>query len=125
LSEQIDPYTAGLSFAVNLKDRSFVGSRALAGKSSGASGSGPSGVKRVGLKVEGRRAAREQSACYSTDGQAIGTVTSGTFSPTFNQPISMAYVNADAANVGHRIEVDIRGTRAPATVVELPFYKRS
>ena len=125
LSELIDPYTAGLSFAVNLKDRSFVGSRALAGKSSGASGSGPSGVKRVGLKVEGRRAAREQSACYSTDGQAIGTVTSGTFSPTFNQPISMAYVNADAANVGHRIEVDIRGTRAPATVVELPFYKRS
>lgn len=125
LSEQIDPYTAGLAFAVNLKDRSFVGSQSLTSKSSATSGVHATAVKRVGLKVEGRRAAREQSDCYGVDGQVIGTVTSGTFSPTFNQPISMAYIQADAANVGNRIEVDIRGTRAPATVVELPFYKRS
>lgn len=125
LSEQIDPFTAGLSFAVNLKDRNFVGSQSLASKTSSASGASESKLKRVGLKVDGRRAAREQSTVYNADGKEIGIVTSGTFSPTFNQPISMAYVDADAANVGNRLEVDIRGTRAPATVVELPFYKRS
>lgn len=120
LNEQIDPYTAGLSFACNLKDRQFIGSASLAIKSKEALP-----VKRVGLNIEGRRAAREEAVLYDADQRAIGRVTSGTFSPTFNRPISMAYLQSDLAHPGTSIEVDIRGSRAAATVVELPFYKRA
>ncbi len=120
LSEQVDPYTAGLSFACNLKDRQFIGRDALVQKSQN-----PLPVRRVGLLVEGRRAAREESRCMDSDRRSIGVVTSGTFSPTLNRPISMAYLNSELAQEGTTIEVDIRGSQASASVVALPFYKRS
>lgn len=119
LSEHIDPYTAGLSFACNLKDRQFIGVDALRQKSSSSLP-----AKRVGLAVEGRRAAREDAACIDRDNRTVGTVTSGTFSPTLQRPIAMAYVNAEIAQPGMAIDVDIRGTRAAAQIVELPFYRR-
>ena len=55
----------------------------------------------------------------------VGQVTSGTFSPTFDKPIAMAYVRPEAAAVGTELQVDIRGRCEPAQVVKLPFYKRS
>jgi aminomethyltransferase len=51
-------------------------------------------------------------------------VTSGTFSPTLNKPIAMAYVDAPAAKTGATVAVDIRGTAEPAEIVPLPFYQR-
>lgn len=120
LNEQIDPYTAGLNFACSMKDRQFIGSAALLGKSKAGLP-----MKRVGLRIEGRRAAREESRCFDHDANEIGVVTSGTFSPTLGYPISMAYVHADAAQTGRTLQVDIRGTRATATVVALPFYQRA
>lgn len=120
LDEQIDPYTAGLGFACQCKDRSFIGRDVLFAKSKEVQG-----LKRVGLLLEGRRAAREQSVCFDSAGNRIGVVTSGTFSPTLQKPISMAYLTADAASTGDEIQVDIRGTNAKAWIQELPFYKRS
>lgn len=119
LSEEIDPITAGLSFAVNLKDRQFVGSDAMRAKTAQ-----PLHVQRVGLRLSGRRAAREGADIFDTDGRRLGTVTSGTFSPTLQCPIAMGYLNAAAANVGTAVEIDIRGTRSAAEIVPLPFYKR-
>jgi len=55
----------------------------------------------------------------------VGEVTSGTFSPTLNRPIAMAYVQPAASSLGATLNVDIRGTKYPATVVKLPFYERS
>lgn len=52
-------------------------------------------------------------------------MTSGTFSPTFQKSIAMAYLDATFAEPGTRLEVDIRGKRESATVVPLPFYKRN
>jgi aminomethyltransferase len=75
--------------------------------------------------LEGRRAAREQSECFDPEGNRIGTVTSGTFSPTMQKPISMAYLATGAASIGSEIQVDIRGTTSKAWVQELPFYKRA
>lgn len=118
LSEQIDPITAGLGFAVNLKDRSFVGDDAIQAKQNQ-----PATVKRVGLKLTGRRAAREGAAVLDADSREIGTVTSGTFSPTLQTPIAMAYIANEMATVGTRVVVDIRGSKAEAEVVALPFYK--
>lgn len=120
LDEQIDPYTAGLGFACQCKDRDFLGRDALVAKSKEVQG-----IKRVGLVLDGRRAAREQSVCFDQAGNRIGVVTSGTFSPTLQKPISMAYLTADAVTQGDEIQVDIRGTNAKAWVQDLPFYKRA
>ena len=65
---------------------------------------------RVGLKLKSRRAAREIAKLVS-GGDKIGVVTSGTFSPTLNQSISMAYVAPKFAASGTAVEVDIRGTK--------------
>jgi len=119
LSEQIDPYQAGLGFAVHLKDRRFIGSEALAKRKAASATS-----RRVGLLMEGQRVAREHFA-VSSGGRVVGEVTSGTFSPTLERPIAMAYVRSDVAEVGTELEVDIRGRAAPARVVPLPFYRRA
>jgi aminomethyltransferase len=74
--------------------------------------------------IEGRRAAREGSELYDMDGHRVGHVTSGTFSPTLQTPIAMGYVPASLAAAGTTLEADIRGSRAAARVVPLPFYKR-
>jgi len=117
LSENITPLQAGLDFAVNLADRDFIGRDALVGSSDG------SRPVRVGLQLEGRRPARE--GCPLLQGDApVGTVTSGTFSPTFERPLAMAYVKPSVSAIGTPLEVDIRGTKLPATVVPLPFYER-
>lgn len=118
LNEELTPVEAGLDFALSLKDRDFIGREAIVAKKSN-----PNHVVRVGLQLEGRRVARENSRVLG-EGQEVGYVTSGTFSPTFERPIAMAYLNPTAAAVGVNFSVDIRGTVVPATIVPLPFYKR-
>jgi aminomethyltransferase len=118
LSEQIHPFQAGLSFAVQLKDHEFVGREALEGARDDAAC-----PVRVGLALEGRRAAREHHP-LRRDGQPVGEVTSGTFSPTLQHPIAMGYVTPASSQPGTRLDVDIRGKLVPATVVEMPFYAR-
>jgi aminomethyltransferase len=54
----------------------------------------------------------------------IGRVTSGTFAPTLEKSIAMAYVSPESVQVGNTVEIDIRGSRERATIVKLPFYKR-
>ncbi len=118
LSEQRNPIQAGLSFAVNLKDRAFVGRDALL-----AASKDPTQPLRIGLQIDGKRAAREGATVLQGD-QSVGEVTSGTFSPSFDRPLAMAYVKPSAASVGDHLAVDIRGKMAPAVVAPLPFYER-
>jgi aminomethyltransferase len=119
LSEEVDPIQAGLGFAVQTKGRSFIGSQVLTKRKAEK----PS-VVRVGIVLDGRRAARQGSAVLDADSRKIGEVTSGTFSPTLQKPISMAYISAEAAIPGSHVDVDIRGSKTSAKIVELPFYKR-
>jgi aminomethyltransferase len=119
LSEQIDPYQAGLGFAVNLKDRAFPGCEALARLKA----AGPLRV-RVGFEVSGRRVPREHYGVYR-DQQPVGEITSGTFSPTLQKSIAMAYVRPESSAPGTELLVDVRGRREPARIVPLPFYQRS
>jgi aminomethyltransferase len=76
----------------------------------------------VGLKFGSKRAAREHDKVYS-DGIEIGVVTSGSLAPSLGVAVAMAYVKADFSEVGKSLEVEIRGKRFAAEVVELPFYK--
>ena len=118
LSEEIDPFQAGLGWAVKMDKGDFIGRDALLRRRDDASL-----PRRVGLELEGRRAAREGSAVLS-DGRTIGRVTSGTVTPTLNKAIAMAYVEPAQTAVGTSFVVDVRGKTEPARVVALPFYRR-
>ena len=92
LSEEIDPLTAGLRFAVNLKDRMFIGEASLRRRQEN-----PNPMQRVGLKVSGRRPARQGAKLVDRDQRVVGEVTSGTFSPSLQCPIAMAYLDRSLA----------------------------
>eukprot|EP00922_Rhytidocystis_sp_ex-Travisia-forbesii_P025272 GHVS01037096.1.p1 GENE.GHVS01037096.1~~GHVS01037096.1.p1 ORF type:complete len:452 (+),score=62.42 GHVS01037096.1:95-1450(+) len=79
-------------------------------------------VKRVGLICESKAVAREDSIVYSGS-DVIGRVTSGTFSPTLQKPIAMAYVTTANAKVDTVVEVDVRNKRYKAKVTKMPFVK--
>ena len=79
--------------------------------------------KLVGFEVEGRGIARQGHEVVS-EGTAVGKVTSGTWSPTFEKALGMAYVPPSLASLGTRLAIDVRGKTLPAVVVELPFYRR-
>ncbi|TYZ69239.1 hypothetical protein PybrP1_007428 [[Pythium] brassicae (nom. inval.)] len=76
--------------------------------------------KRVGFVVEGA-AAREGAQLLGADGAVVGTVTSGTFSPTLKQAVGMAYVRKDAAKLGTQLVVQARGKQQQVTVAKMPF----
>jgi aminomethyltransferase len=117
LTESIDPFQAGLDWAVKLDKGEFVGRDALRGLRD------KQRSRRVGLELEGRKAARD-SCSVLKDGQVVGMITSGSFAPTLQKAIAMAYVAPAFAPVGTELMVDVRGAHVPARVVPLPFYKR-
>ena len=78
----------------------------------------------VGLTTPGRSAPRAGYDVLSGD-EVVGTVSSGSYSPTLEQCIAMAFVDAGHAAPGTTLTVDIRGRRAEVTTVELPFYQRA
>lgn len=113
------PLDAGLNWVVKLAKGNFIGSQALSDqKEQGIS------EKLVGFEVVGRGIARQGHGVLDGDKQ-IGIVTSGTWSPTFEKAIGMAYVPIGMAETGTDLTLDVRGRSVPARVVDLPFYKRS
>ena len=118
LNEGIDPISAGLGWAVDLT-KEFIGVEALRVIKE----RGPA-RKLVGLELEGKRIARQGTPVRSGE-QVIGEVTSGTFSPTLQKSIAMAFVDANHAAEGTELAVDLKGALNPAKVVKLPFYKRA
>ncbi len=77
--------------------------------------------RRVGIAPEGRAPARAGTAIVDAEGAIVGTVTSGSFSPTLGSPVCMGYVRADLAADSAPLGLMIRGQRQPARVVKLPF----
>lgn len=118
LTESIDPISAGLAWAVDL-NKDFIGAEPLRVIAE----HGPA-RKLVGLELSGPRIARPASAVRSGP-VFVGEVTSGTFSPTLQKSIALAYLDAGHAVLGAQVEVDLRGTLVAAKIVPLPFYKRS
>ncbi|MCD4728765.1 MAG: glycine cleavage system aminomethyltransferase GcvT [Pirellulales bacterium] len=119
LSEQINPFQAGLGFACHLEGYDFPGRNALLRIQNE-----PLESVRIGLEMpDGRRAARPGCPILA-DRRKIGEVTSGTHSPTLGKPIAMGYVSPEHAQPGTKLQIDIRGRIEDALVVELPFYSR-
>jgi aminomethyltransferase len=118
LADSINPYAAGVGWAVKLGKGQFVGREALREFKERP------GPLRVGLRLEGKRIAR-QGHTVLKGGQQVGIVTSGTFAPTLGQSVAMAYVDPAASEPGTTLAVDVRGHLEPAQVVKLPFYQRT
>jgi aminomethyltransferase len=118
MDETVDPYAAGLGWAVKLDKGEFAGRDAL------RVAKGHPSRMRVGLALDGKRIAR-QGAEVNLNGARVGTVTSGTHSPTLGRSLAMALVDSVAAAEGTELTIDVRGHAEPAKVVPLPFYRRS
>ncbi len=118
IDDSTTPLEAGLSWLVHLDEKGdFVGRSVLETQKQ-------TGVDRrlVGLTLSDRYIARHGYAVVH-DGESVGTVTSGTLSPTLGLPIALAYVATPLAKVDQALAVDIRGQQRSATVVKRPFYK--
>ncbi|MGO4168491.1 glycine cleavage system aminomethyltransferase GcvT [Novosphingobium sp. YAF33] len=112
------PVEAGLAFGVNKRRRlegGFPGADRV--QRDFAEGTAQ---KRVGLKLEGRQAAREGAKVFQGE-QKVGVVTSGGFSPSLQHPIAMAYVDAALAADGTALSIEMRGKKLDATVAAMPF----
>ncbi|MDR7518692.1 MAG: glycine cleavage system aminomethyltransferase GcvT [Armatimonadota bacterium] len=119
IDETTSPLEARLGWTVKFDKGDFIGREALVRQRA-------EGPKRrlVGFDVADRTIPRHGCAIWS-GARRIGEVTSGTFAPTLRRPIGMGYVSVETAAAGTRIEIDVRGKRAQAQVVRLPFYQRA
>jgi aminomethyltransferase len=121
LDETTTPFEAGLGWVVKLDKGDFLGAGALREQRE----QGP-GRKLVGFEVQGRGIARQGHTVLSQEGgEAVGAVTSGTWSPTFEKALGMAYVPVAMAAPGTPLTIDVRGKALPAVIVDLPFYRRA
>lgn len=114
-TEPRTPAEAKLGFVVDLSKPNFVGQDAVKALEE-------DGVDEllVGLHLNERGVPRNgYEVTYG--GESIGHVTSGTMSPTLNEPIALAYIDADKAEEGQSVEVTIRDNPIPATVVNHRF----
>ena len=117
MSDDITPYEAGLGLFVKMEKPHFIGKEALRTKN-------PPTRIRIGLELMDRGIAREHSDVYK-DGIMIGETTSGTMAPYLGKAIAMAMVKKEYAIIGDVFDIDVRGKKLKAKVVELPFYKRA
>ena len=109
---------ADLGWIVGWKKDAFIGSDVL--KRQKADGAPR---KLVGFEMLERAIGRHGYDVY-LDGEKSGVVTSGTQTPFLKKAIGMAYLPAARSGVGTEFEIDVRGRRARARVVPMPFYKR-
>jgi aminomethyltransferase len=119
INETTTPVSAGLAWTIGKRRRvegGFPGAaRVLAELTS------PPPRRRVGIRPDGRAPAREGSAIVDAAGNAIGTVTSGGFSPTLNAPIAMGYVDRTHTAPDTALSVVVRDVARPARVAPMPF----
>ena len=118
ITEKTTPLEAGLGWITKLnKQENFPGKADLIQQKQ-------EGVKRrlVGFVVNDRRAPRHGYSIENEAGETIGTVTSGTHSPSLNKPIGMGYVAVEYAKPGVQIAVVAGEKKLQVEVVKLPFY---
>jgi aminomethyltransferase len=119
LDPETTPVEADLTFAISKRRREeggFAGWHRIARELA----EGPI-RRRVGLAVEGRQPVREGAMVVDGEGNEVGKVTSGGFSPTLEAPIAMAYVPAASAEPGSEVTLAQRGKLFRAKVAPMPF----
>ncbi len=112
------PLEAGLSRFVNMDKELFHGRDALELQED-------DGLNRllVGLRLLGGGVPRHGCAILN-NGESIGEITSGTYSPILDTGIAMGYVPHDFSAPGNQVHIDLRGRLVEAEITEMPFYRR-
>lgn len=119
LDERTSPVEAGLAWAIQKRRREeggFLGEQRIRAELR----DGPSRL-RVGLRPEGRRPARPPAELRNESVGPVGTITSGSYGPTVEAPISMGYIAESLAEPGNMVIADVRGKEIVCEVVGLPF----
>ena len=118
IDDTTTPWEAGLGWIVKLARPDFVGKSALERQQQ-------QGIQRklVGFQLIDRGIARDHFPVWIND-QPAGRVTSGSYSPSLEKSIGLAYLPVDHQAPGSRLSVEVRGKRLAAQVVETPFYRR-
>jgi aminomethyltransferase len=118
IDDTTTPYEADLAWMVKLQKGDFIGRDALAKQKA-------EGIKRklIGFEMLGREIARDHYPVFIGETQ-VGQVTSGSPAPFLKKNIGLTYLPLDHTAVGNKFDVEIRGKRVAAQVVETPFYKR-
>ena len=80
---------------------------------------------RVGIKPDSKVIARAKTKIFNEENKEIGKITSGTFGPSVDHPISMGYVDNDYSSLDTKIFLEIRGKKVSANVCKLPFYQKN
>ena len=113
------PVMAGLTFAISKRRRAeggFPGAMRILAEIE----NGPP-QRRVGFEVDGRQPVREGARVLDAEGNEVGRVTSGGFSPSLQRPIAMGYVASHLAEVGTALKLEQRGKLFDARVAAMPF----
>jgi aminomethyltransferase len=119
LDTKTTPVMAGLTFAINKRRRAeggFPGAMRIIAELE----NGPV-EKRVGFEIEGRQPVREGALVLDGEGNEVGKITSGGFSPSLQRPIAMGYVAAPLAEEGTALKLEQRGKLFDSRVVAMPF----
>jgi len=116
------PIEANLKWAISKKriDDQYPGSEIIKKQIQ-------SGVKklRVGIKPESKVIARASTKIFNEENKEIGKVTSGTFGPSVDHPISMGYVDSNYSSLDTKIFLEIREKKLSANICKLPFYQKN
>ena len=115
LSLEISPVEASAGWAVGWKKESFIASDLLIAQKNGGALR-----KSMALKSLDRGIPRAGMSVKNSDGEIVGEVTSGTFSPTLKHGIALALLSSDIS-VGTQLTIDVRGRESQCEVVKLPF----
>ena len=118
MNDETNPVEAGLSWTIGWDKDDFIGKKSLDDQKA-------RGVRRklIGFELTDRGIARE-GCPIQVSGKNIGSVTSGTFSPTLKKGIGLAYVSTEYSQIGQSLEIEVRGKLQKAQIVKTPFYKR-
>jgi len=119
LDETTSPIEAGLKWITKFKKEADYPSKQL------FIDQFKNGVERklAAFKMEGKRIPRHGYKVLNKEKEEIGVVTSGTFSPSLDIPIGMAYINTKYLNVGTELLIDFGRKQMDAEVVKLPFLE--
>ena len=119
LDSATTPVMAGLTFAINKRRRAeggFAGAMRILSELQ----NGPV-QRRVGFEIDGRQPVREGALILDGEGNEVGKITSGGFSPSLQRPIAMGYVANHLAEDGTALKLEQRGKLFDARVVPMPF----
>ena len=120
IDDTTTPWEAGLDWMVKIDKGEFIGRDAL--REQRESG-GPQRSPWSASRSSGAASRARERRVFAGEREA-GRVTSGTWSPTFEKALGMAYVPVDLAAPGTALEIDVRGKRLAAATRALPFYRR-